>query len=101
LEGVNVIEITPQNGYSRQFEIDIIQPIDHINNDGQTFIQRAYLSHVSDTEPMILAASGYSASSKYLSELAEARTVNQLQVAHRFMPGAEPPSYDWQEKEFF
>jgi len=65
LEGINVIEITPQNGYSRQFEIEIIQPVDHNNQDGLTFIQRAYLSHVDTGEPMILATSGYSARPTY------------------------------------
>ena len=45
---------------------------------------------------MILATSGYSARPGYLSELAESREVNQLQVAHRFMPGAEPASEAWE-----
>jgi hypothetical protein len=96
IEGIDVTEITPQNGYARQFEIDIIQPVDHNNPAGQTFLQRAYLSHINETAPVVLATSGYSARPTYLSELAEAMTVNQLQVAHRFMPGAEPSFLDWE-----
>ena len=96
IEGVNVIEITPQNGYSRQFEIDITQPIDHHNPNGETFLQRIYLSHVDESAPMIFATSGYSARASYQSELSDETTLNQIQVAHRYMSGAEPVSFNWE-----
>ncbi|MHC1704297.1 MAG: hypothetical protein AB9846_10350 [Tenuifilaceae bacterium] len=53
LEGVTVTEIPPQNGYPREFQIDITQPVDHNNPGGPKFTQRAYLSHIDETMPMI------------------------------------------------
>ena len=45
LPDITVTEISPQNGYPRQFEIYISQPLDHSNPDGTTFMQQIFLSH--------------------------------------------------------
>jgi hypothetical protein len=58
LPGVVARKIDPFYGYPRAFELDITQPVDHDNPAGPTFTQRAYLSHVNDSTPMVFAASG-------------------------------------------
>lgn len=49
LAGVEVTEIAPDGPYVRAFQIDITQPVDHNNPGGQTFTQRAYLSHLDES----------------------------------------------------
>ena len=58
LDGVEAMEIAPQNGSERQFEIDITQPVDHQNPGGATFKQRMYLSHVDEDSPMAFRTDG-------------------------------------------
>ena len=95
LEDVTVTEIAPQNGYARQFEIYISQPVDHNNPAGPLFNQRIYLSHRDTTAPMIFIPSGYSNNASMASELGELFNGNQIYVAHRYMSGAQPTIMDW------
>ena len=56
---IEITEITPQHDYcQREFQIDIIQPLDHNNSGGGTFKQRMYLSHVDEELPMVFFPSG-------------------------------------------
>ena len=96
ISNIEVNEITPKNGYDRQFEIYITQPLDHNNPDGITFKQRIFLSHTDESNPMIFMPSGYSSSPTKLCELSFLLNANQIYVAHRFMLGAEPDQLDWQ-----
>ena len=96
LETIEVTEISPQNEYDRQFEIDIIQPVDHTNPTGPFFKQRMYLSHVDETAPMVLSTSGYSVSARHRAELAEILEANLLAVTHRYMGESVPHPIDWQ-----
>ncbi len=96
LSGIDVTEITPQNGYDRQFEIYVSQPLDHQNPDGATFQQLLYLSHVDELAPVVFMPSGYNARPTTSAELSGLLQANQIYVAHRFMTGAQPEPMEWQ-----
>lgn len=95
LPGVEAREIQPHYGYPRAFELDITQPVDHNRPGGATFQQRAYLSHIADSVPMVFAPSGYGTTPESGQELAEILQANCLSVTHRYFPGARPADPDW------
>lgn len=96
LPGVVAREVQPYYGYPRAFQLDITQPVDHNHPSGPTFTQRAYLSHVADSTPMVFAPSGYGTTPQSGQELAGILQTNCLSVTHRFFPDARPASLDWQ-----
>jgi hypothetical protein len=96
LPNLQVAEITPQNGYERQFEIYITQPLDHNNPGGPQFQQQIFLSHRDESAPVVFMPSGYSARATTASELSGLLQANQIYVPHRFMDGARPSPMDWQ-----
>lgn len=96
LPGVIAKEISPQNGFERQFEIYLSQPIDHSNPTSSLFNQRIFISHKSETAPVIFLPSGYSSSPIKVSEICQEIPSNQVYAAHRFMAGARPGSMEWQ-----
>lgn len=96
LPGVTVTEITPQNGYAREFEFYITQPVNHANPNGPTFQQRIFISHVSETAPVVFMPSGYSSTPVKVAEISAQLQANQVYAAHRFMTGARPANMDWQ-----
>lgn len=93
---IEVNEIIPQNGFSRQFEINVIQPLDHFNDIGINFKQRIFISHNDLAKPVIFMPSGYSSSPIKLCELSVPLNANQVYATHRFMEGAEPSPLNWQ-----
>jgi hypothetical protein len=97
LPGVVVVtEIEPHYGYPRAFEIDIIQPVDHQNPYGQTFLQRLYLSHVDESMPMVFAPNGYAVTPTSGQEIAGILGTNCISVTHRYFEGSKPEPLDWQ-----
>jgi len=96
LPGVVAVEIQPHYGYPRAFQLDITQPVDHDRPNGATFTQRAYLSHIADSVPMVFAPSGYGTTPESGQELAEILQANCLSVTHRYFPEARPRNPDWQ-----
>ena len=96
LPNLQVDEITPQNGYERQFEIYISQPLDHNNPAGQQFQQQIFLSHRDESAPVVFMPSGYAARATTAAELSLLLQANQIYVPHRFMDGARPAQMDWQ-----
>jgi hypothetical protein len=96
LPGVQAREIQPYYGYPRAFQLDFTQPVDHDNPTGPSFTQRAYLSHVADSLPMVFAPSGYGTTPQSGQELAGILQTNCLSVTHRFFPDARPANLDWQ-----
>jgi hypothetical protein len=96
LEGVSVTEITPGNGYSRAFQLDISQPVDHNNPDGPKFTQRVYLSHLDEDVPMVFAPNGYRAGPLSQQEIAGILQANILNVTHRYFTDSKPEPTDWQ-----
>jgi hypothetical protein len=97
LPGVEAVEISPEHGYcERQFQIDITQPLNHANPDGESFTQRIYLSHVDESLPVVFFPSGYWCRATTLYELTEMMACNQIAASHRFYDGAIPDNLDWQ-----
>jgi hypothetical protein len=96
LDGVSVTEITPTNGYSRLFQLDITQPVDHNNPTGPTFTQRAYLTHVDEKKTMVFAPNGYRSGPASSQEIATLLETNCLHVTHRYFYDARPDPLDWQ-----
>lgn len=89
------VEIEPYYGYPRAFRLDITQPVDHNRPNGPSFTQRAYLSHIADSIPMVFAPSGYGTTPESGQELAEILQANCLSVTHRYFPDARPVNPDW------
>ena len=95
LPGLTVTEIMPQNGYPRQFEIFISQPLDHDNPEGIMFNQQIFLSHVNESSPVVFMPNGHSARATTVAELSGFFDANQIYVAHRFMGDSRPDVIDW------
>ncbi|NIP43010.1 MAG: peptidase [candidate division Zixibacteria bacterium] len=96
LPDVEAVEITPPYGYNRAFELTITQPLDHENPGGQTFEQKFYISHLDESEPMVMHISGYAIGNNYVFEMGRLLDANQIYVGHRFFSGADPIVHDWQ-----
>ena len=95
LPDLEITEITPQNGFPRQFEIYISQPLDHFNQSGTKFNQQIFLSHRDESAPVVFMPSGYSARATTTAEISEMLDANQIYAAHRFMTGARPIVMEW------
>jgi hypothetical protein len=95
LEGVSAVEIPPQNGYPRAFQIDITQPVDHGSPAGAKFTQRIYLSHVDETKPMVFAPNGYRSTASSGQEIAKVLSTNCLNVTHRYFYDSRPDPLNW------
>jgi hypothetical protein len=90
LSGITVTELTAFNEGIRLFQIDMDQPVDHDNPNGQRFTQRMYLHHVNETEPMVFWPDGYQTSESFRPELAAMLNSNWLAVTHRYWEDARP-----------
>lgn len=95
IEGLTVSAITPPDGYSQAFAIDITQPIDHDNPAMGSFQQRFYLSHRRENGPMVFYTSGYGVNSNRETELGAMMNGNQILLVHRFFPNARPTPLLW------
>jgi len=84
-----------ESNYDTILEILIEQPIDHRNPDGETFLQRVYISHIDPEKPVVLVTAGYDANYYYTSELAAVLRCNQIMVEHRFFGRSQPDSIPW------
>jgi hypothetical protein len=95
LPGLSVTEIISHNGYPRQFEIYISQPLDHNDPDGIKFNQQLFLSHKDESAPVVFMPSGYSARAATVAELSGLLDANQIYVAHRYMGDSRPDGMEW------
>lgn len=78
------------------YRITFVQPVDHSNPSGPTFLQRATLLHRDVTRPVVLATEGYGASMQSRQgELTYYMQANQLRVEHRFFQPSSPDPVDW------
>jgi len=96
LPDVEAISIGPYNGYAQAYVLKITQPVDHQNPGGQTFVQRAYLMHANETDPMVFAPSGYATLPGDMQEMTLRMGANQLVVSHRYFSDSRPDPLDWQ-----
>ncbi|MFC2080395.1 S28 family serine protease [Bacteroidota bacterium] len=99
LPGVTATSMEPVLGFPEQYLLEITQPLDHNNPNGQSFTQKAYLHHRGEDLPMVFGPAGYGISESSRQELGEILGANMLIVAHRYFVDAEPDplrsDWDW------
>jgi hypothetical protein len=76
--------------FKATYLITFQQPLDHEHPELGTFEQRVWLSHFSETAPVVLVTEGYSASRNYTTELARIVGANQIIVEHRYFENSTP-----------
>jgi hypothetical protein len=96
LPGTTATElVTMVSGY-RAFDVQFVQPVDHSQPTGPTFIQHATLMHRDTKAPMLYVTSGYY---DYIgarrAELTRLVAGNQLSIEHRFFGDSIPSPADW------
>jgi hypothetical protein len=96
LDGVTITALGASDGFENIYQIDISQPVDHNNPNGQQFTQRLYLSHRDENLPMVIETSGYHVTSNRLREVNEIINSNNIIVSHRYYPNSSPEPKDWQ-----
>lgn len=96
IEEFEVIEVQTQDYFSEVFVLRIRQPLDHNNPGAGDFVQNIYLSHYSETAPVVFITNGNALIKNSVSELSYILNANQILVAHRFFDGARPGNLDWQ-----
>lgn len=96
LEVITVTDLGPSDGFTNIYEIDITQPVDHNNPNGQQFTQRLYLSHKDENLPMVMETSGYHVTQNRIRELPGIINANNIIVSHRYFPNSRPDPTDWQ-----
>jgi hypothetical protein len=96
LEGVSITALGASDGFENIYQIDIFQPVDHNNPDGQQFTQRLYLSHRDENLPMIIETSGYQVSRNRIRDLSHIINANKIIVSHRYTGNSLPNHIDWQ-----
>ena len=82
--------------FEQVLEIMLEQPLDHRQPEGESFLQRIYISHADPSLPVVLITAGYSAKYYYTSELTTGLRANQLLVEHRYFGRSTPDSIQWQ-----
>jgi hypothetical protein len=85
-------EINAPNGFKEAYEIMFLQPLDHNNPNGESFLQRIWLSHRDFSMPVVFDTEGYSADYNYINELSTIIGANQIIVEHRFFGNSAPDS---------
>ena len=84
-----------ESRFDRILEVMIEQPLDHKHPDGETFMQRVYISHVDPSSPVVMITAGYDANYYYTSEITSELRCNQLLVEHRYFGRSVPEMMDW------
>ncbi len=92
-----ITEIEPtQDFYQTAFEIQLPQPLDHLQPTQDSFSQLIHLSFVDFNAPVVVETEGYSLyhfqQHKPLSSLLKA---NQIIIEHRYLGQSKPDSLNW------
>ena len=85
---------TPE-GFHSAWELKIRQPLDHKNPGSGYFYQRAFLSHMDFSRPLVLCTEGYQRPRNRIYELTELLSANQIDVEHRYFGESVPDSLDY------
>ncbi len=97
LPGVTATEVTPLDGFTRGFEIDMDVPLDYNNPTGAQITHKVFLSHIDTLLPMSMKITGYRASRNVIDEVAGILGSNQIYIGQRYMSNAtQPTPLDWQ-----
>ena len=78
------------------YRINFVQPVDHANPAGPSFLQRVTLLHRDQALPVVLVTDGYGTPNGATQQEITARLqTNQIRVEHRFFQPSAPASMDW------
>ncbi len=87
--------------FKEKYLLEVEQPVDHKNPEGQKFTQRVFLSHKGFNNPVVFITEGYSADyaeNPYVkSELCSILDANQIIVEHRYFSKSTPKPLDWSQ----
>ncbi|WP_445725537.1 S28 family serine protease [Flavobacterium sp.] len=90
-----ITKMEPKDYFTDAYQLVLNQPLDHKNPTAGTFKHYVYLSHISETAPVVLVAEGYNARPRTY-ELSKIFKGNQVQVEYRFYGKSRPDSIPWQ-----
>jgi len=90
-----VSKMEPKDYFNDAYQLVLNQPLDHKNPLAGTFKHYVYLSHISETAPVLLVTEGYNARPRTY-ELSKILKGNQVQVEYRFYGKSRPDSIPWQ-----
>ncbi|MFH0756936.1 MAG: S28 family serine protease [Bacteroidota bacterium] len=99
LERIDVVEVRVLEGesiYETILEVLVEQPLDHRNPDGESFMQRIYISHIDPSMPVVFVTEGYDANYYYTHEIAAKLKCNQIMAEHRYFGKSQPDHPDLQ-----
>ncbi len=92
----NVVEVTSNIAGTRFFHFTLVQPVDHANPTGPTFLQTITLLYRARTAPVVLATTGYGiAQTPSQGEPTRILAANQITMEHRFFNASTPAPADW------
>jgi hypothetical protein len=95
----NVADVSEQPtddaGY-RYFTLHFVQPVDHTDPAGSTFLQEASLLHRDQSAPLIVETTGYwDYQLDTTVEPTQLFAANQISIEHRFFGTSRPDPADW------
>jgi hypothetical protein len=80
-----------------KYTISLPQYVNQQSKTGPKFMQKLYLTHLSDSLPTVMVTEGYSVRANNLSEPARLLSCNQIIVEHRYFGESIPDSMDWSQ----
>ncbi|MFH2141905.1 MAG: S28 family serine protease [Bacteroidota bacterium] len=98
LPGVEVEKIRYDSlQYKGGYKLMFSQPLDYEHPEKGSFKQKAYLTHINDSLPMVAYLDGYCVpNNRFRSEIADFLNANYIQIEHRYFCESAPDSIDWQ-----
>ncbi len=90
-----ITKLDARDHFSNEYQIVLQEPFDHKNPSAGTFDHYVYLSHIDDSQPVVLVTEGYNASRRTY-EMSKILKANQVQVEYRFYGKSRPDSIPWQ-----
>jgi hypothetical protein len=100
LPDVRVISRTVMRSPRRvEYQLAILQPVDHSNPSRGSFYQQLYLIHRGFSQPMIMETEGYNGRTKG-NELEKILNCNDLDVEFRYFNKSRPDSLLWDYLNF-
>ncbi|WNG39049.1 hypothetical protein F0U61_39305 [Archangium violaceum] len=95
IPGLTVLDEVQVDGF-RFFTLDFEQPADHLNPQGERFLQRMTLFHSAVDAPMVMDTEGEAIFAEPIAaEPVYLLGANQITVEHRFFGTSRPASGDW------
>jgi hypothetical protein len=100
LPGVNKVESMATKHFNNKYVLYVEQPLDHVNPEAGTFLQRVFLMNVSFDRPTVLVTEGYGAgyvrAPFYREEISSVLDANIVFVEHRYFLESTPENAGWE-----